>query len=176
MKSQPFTTSGSRGAVANLWVSRITTGHARSYVVVLHSRPEAHPSKAMRVTFSQRGAPHAERQWHKCSQSGGRFCFRCGESSHLSFNCRNIVVCFIYRKLGHRAISCPNHQAGEGRSLLAFLQHSSAMAGDFLEIPYDNEVAEEVWHLCNHAVAILTISYALPAEVSAWLHDRWERD
>lgn len=99
--------------------------------------------------------------------------------NYLSYNCRNGVVCFHCRKLGHCSI-CPFLKAVEGRRPSAPPERSPAMEGDFLD-PLrrggggGSLETLQPYKLHSHAVTLLTEGYASPAEMMAKLRDRWGR-
>lgn len=111
--------------------------------------------------------------------SSASIVLRCGDRNHLSFNYRNGVVCFYCKKLGHRVVSCPILHPRRREPTLSNPSPAPAapvqMEG-YLEIPFDDGVAEEVWNLRNHAVAFLSREWASPAEVSHRVKEMWGRD
>lgn len=45
-------------------------------------------------------------QIRRSSSSSNPYCFKCGDKGHQAISCRNVVVCFRYRILGHRSYNC----------------------------------------------------------------------
>lgn len=87
-----------------------------------------------------------------------RHYFRCGEEGHIASLCRNGLLCFRSNKLGHR--SSLYQMSNKGKTMVVDPSPpgslvKSSCSDEVVEIPFDKNVAKEIWKLRNHGVAVL---------------------
>lgn len=113
------------------------------------------------------------------------FCFKCGDSDHLSISRRNAIVCFRCKGMGHRSFSCslarraPKGPFGlspppmEGGDSVSSRQIAEAPR-ELIHIPFDDEVVNQIRQLKRFTIVNVTRGRLLVREVplvlQGWLN------